>query len=213
MKLASDILEQLGEIEEDKIKNALNKKLEEFDFDVTVDFVAAEDLSDVLVDFVNGDDAVSVLFSYTDEDGADATILEDSDEDEDEELDVVDLDSLNPKIIKLENGEKAIDLVNLDWLTEDGILDILAESEIEERSVSVVRGGKKVRKKLVRRKRRKRLSSKAKAANRRGARKRKLTKTATNRKRKKSMKIRKRLGVKQNKVKGQKIAGTSDRKR
>lgn len=87
------------------------------------------------------------------------------------------------------------------------------EAELEERMVTVVRGGKKVRIPVVRKVRRKKLTSKQKQAIRKGVRKRKMKAGQIARKRKKSLKLRKRAGLKNNKLgKFKKTAGTSNRK-
>lgn len=86
--------------------------------------------------------------------------------------------------------------------------------EIDERKVSVVRGGKRVRLPVVRRKRRRIMTGKQRAAARRGARKRKARKSAIGRKRKKSLRVRRRMNIKSpNLGKHRKAAGTADRKR
>jgi hypothetical protein len=85
-------------------------------------------------------------------------------------------------------------------------------AKISERSVIVVRGGKRVRLPLVRRRRRKRLTSKQKNAIRRGAKKRKMKRGQIARARKKSLKLRKRGNLKRNTNKRLKVAGTSDKK-
>jgi hypothetical protein len=88
------------------------------------------------------------------------------------------------------------------------------ESEIEERMVTVVRGGKKVRIPVVRKVRRKKLTPKQKQAIKKAVRKRKMKAGQIARKRKKSLALRKRSGLKKNKfTKYQKAQGTADRKR
>ena len=77
----------------------------------------------------------------------------------------------------------------------------------------VVRGGKKVKLPIVMKKKRRVLTSKQRAGLKRAALKRKQNKVQINRKRAKSLKLRKRSNIKKKKLApGQKVAGTSDRK-
>lgn len=90
------------------------------------------------------------------------------------------------------------------------------EDHIDEaRKVYVVRNGKKVKLAIVRKVRKKILTAKQKAGIRKAVMKRKAKKGSIARKRKKSLKIRKRLKIKKpkNLTKGQKVAGTANRKR
>lgn len=88
------------------------------------------------------------------------------------------------------------------------------EIEITERKVTVVRGGKRVRIPVVRKIRRKKLSAKQKQGIRKAVRKRKMKAGAIGRKRKKSLAVRKRSGLKKGKfTKFQKTQGTANRKR
>ena len=87
------------------------------------------------------------------------------------------------------------------------------EFEVVERMVTVVRGGHKVRIPVVRKVRRHKLSPAQKASIRKAVRKRKMKASQIQRKRKKSLKLRKRSGLKNNKFnKFQKAAGTANRK-
>lgn len=91
-------------------------------------------------------------------------------------------------------------------------LDII--DSIDERAVYAIRGGKRVKLGIVRKVRRKKMSAKAKAGVRRGVRKRKIKRFATARKRKKSLKVRRRTGLKNQKLsKFRKVQGTANRKR
>lgn len=86
--------------------------------------------------------------------------------------------------------------------------------DMNELMKTVIRGGKKVRLPVVRKIKRKRLSAKQKAGFRKAARKRKTKSSSTKRKLKKSLKVRKRSGIKKQKLgKFRKVAGTSNRKR
>lgn len=222
MKLADQILEEIFAQSEEDIKRAFSNKISNLGFEgILVDEVSVELGGDVVVSFVDDDgDQMDVLFTYDDEEGAQAIVLEDDDyEDQEADVDVIDLNPLMPKIIDLGNGNQAMDLADLSWFNTSGLIAILnagdfidddeETSEMSERSTQVIRGGKKVRLAVVRRKRRKRLTPKQKAAIRKGVRKRKTKKSAIQRKRKKSLKLRKKLGIKRLKNKRMKVAGTA----
>lgn len=86
--------------------------------------------------------------------------------------------------------------------------------KIDERKVSVIRGGKKVRLAIVRRKRKKLLTGRQKSSIRSAVRKRKMHKNVIKRKRLKSLRIRKRMGIKTPKLsKNQKVQGGANRPR
>jgi hypothetical protein len=88
----------------------------------------------------------------------------------------------------------------------------LDELHVDERKITVIRGGKRVRKPIVRKIRRKILTGKQKSTFRRAARKRKAKMSKILRKRKKSLRIRKRMKIKTPKLtKFQKAAGTANR--
>jgi hypothetical protein len=88
------------------------------------------------------------------------------------------------------------------------------ESVDEGRKIAVVRGGKRVRLAVVKKVRRKILTGKMKSSIRKAVRKRKAKMAKILRKRKRSLKVRKRQGVKTPKLtRFQKIAGTANRKR
>jgi hypothetical protein len=228
MKLAHKVLEDIFSMTDDAIMAAFKERLEDFGFDnITIDDVSTDSKGDTVVTF--GDDEgemIEVLFTYDEEDGAVAVILDperDLLDNEEDELDIIELDSVDPITMEID-GELAIDLINLDWLDENTLQAILtvgdliddqedAEGDVSERSVVVVRGGKKVRLPIVRRKRKKRLSAKQKNAIRRGARKRKAKKATIQRKRKRSLKLRKRSGLKGVTNKNLKVQGTAKYKR
>lgn len=226
MKLAEKIFKQFieGMIQSpDEIKSSLNDRIMSLDFEgVTVNDVEVEPSGDTIVSFVDEDkDEMVVLFSYDDEDGATAVILQefddgDSEDDNDEiEVEIIDLNPLEPKI----KDGKFIDMVDLSWLNSSGLFAILNagdyfddeddNDDVSERSVFVVRGGKKVKLALVRRKRRKRLTPAQRAGVRKAVRKRKAKKGQINRSRKKSLKLRRRSKLKRNTNKRLKVRGTS----
>lgn len=225
MKIADIIIEDVLAYSGDAIKAAFEKRLDKFEFDnIVIDDVIAEKGGDTVVTFSdNEDEVMEVLFTWDDDEGSLAIILDpDRDllDDEDDELDTIELDPVDPKLLDNEDGTKSIDLINLGWLSENVLQAILtvgdliddqedAERDVSERSVVVVRGGKKVRLPVVRRKRKRRLTPKQKSAIKRGAKKRKSRKGAIQRKRKRSLKLRKRSGLKSVKNKRLKVAGTS----
>jgi hypothetical protein len=86
-------------------------------------------------------------------------------------------------------------------------------NKIEERKVAVIRGGKKVRLAVVRKKRKKLLTGRQKSSIRAAVRKRKMKKNTIKRKRAKSLRIRRRMGIKTPKLnRNQKIAGGANKK-
>lgn len=90
----------------------------------------------------------------------------------------------------------------------------LTESQMDELFASVVRGGKRVKLAIVRKIKRRRLSPTKRMGIRRAVRKRKQKASRIARKTKRSLKIRKRLGIKKKSFgKYRKIAGTANRKR
>ena len=183
------------------------------------------------------DDIMEVLFGYDEDndEGAYAMILG---EDDDEEYFIMDLDPMNPVILQTEQFGKYVNLTDLSWVNKSmfasmfsiGEIDFFSESQVregyegnlskdfegyekgntskDEVFKTVVRGGKKIRLPVVRKKRKKALSAKQRAGIVRAKRKRKMTMktSASKMKRKKSLKIRKKLGIKKTKLpKGYKV--------
>lgn len=235
MKLVDQMLDELFAPSEEQIKIVFNNRIDKLGFEgVNVANVSVEFGGDVLVEFLDDDgDEMDVLFTLDEDEGAIAIILDstqDLTDDEDDDIDFVDLDGLDPKIMDYGSDQKGIDLTELNWfnasalqailnagdfLDDDESLDDLGQipktklaEAIDERTTTVVRGGKRVKIALVRRRRRKRLTSKQKQAIRKGVRTRKKKKGQIKRKLKKSLKIRKRLGLKKNKNKSVKVKGT-----
>lgn len=189
-------------------------------------------------------DELEVIFMYDEEYGSVAMMSDsDSDRDEDEVI-MVELDSLDPTLVQTPYGKfinlselswmnksTLITILSAGDLLDDEEMEeedsemlpdpygyILKEEnevvEIEERKVMVVRGGKRVRLPVTRKKRRKILTGKQRASFRKAARKRKAKMSRIVRKRKKSLKIRRRTGLKTPKLsRFQKVAGTANRKR
>lgn len=217
MKLLNQLWEEVERASAEEIKKAINKRMEDLELEgVKVDSVSLEIDGETLVTFVDDDNnEMVVLFSYNDE-GAEVIFLDADDADkEDAELEMIDLDGLEPKIFKINKDKSEIDLINNKWMT-DGFFQALfdagpvatSEQLINEITTFVVRGGKKVKVNLVRRKRKRRLTPAQKAGIKRGARKRKQNKNAISRKRKKSLKLRKRSKLKKNTNKRLKVQGT-----
>ena len=238
MKLIQQLQEMLIPFSEADILEAFEEKLEESEFEgIKVDSARIFD-EGIEVSFSDEDDSLlSAFFVHDDMDGS-SVIVDDIDDDElggeypqgmmaddqlsqddDSELPVIDLDAIDPPL-RVVHGITYIDLIDLSWMDDDLLLAILnagdvddLETDFEEASAFVIRGGKKVKKALVRRRRRRILTPAQKAGIRKAKIKRKAHQGKTNRKRAKALKIRKRLGLKRNTNKHFKVAGTSDRKR
>lgn len=214
-------LEDMFAMSGDDIQRAFNARISKLGLEgVWVNEVETDIGGDALVTFVDEDnDSMEVLFTYDPDEGAIAVVLEEDEFDDvndEEDIDFVDLDALGPKLIDMGGEDPAIDLINLNWLSESALMAILnigdfldddkdSDSTVDEASTVVVRGGKKVRLALVRRKRKKRLTPKQKAGFKKAARKRKAKSGQISRKRKKSLKLRKRSGLKVNKNKRLKV--------
>lgn len=193
------------EIDADSIIRGFEELLERFGFDgISVSGVSSDYDGNVIVDFSDYEgEEMSVMFYVTDDEdednGAFALVLSDEmldDEDNDEsEYSIVDLSGLVYSTKATAYGTY-IDLSNVqDWMTRSFLDTILSIGDIQERFATVVRGGKRVRLPVVRRKRRKYLSSKRKLGFRKAALKRKTKKTRTARKLKRSLKRRKNMGL------------------
>lgn len=206
MKLATAIIKQLSEESEspDMLKN-INERLSELGFEgITAEDIQIDaETKAVEVTFTDDESELLAVFFVDEELGPVVTVIEDEQELEDDEISVIQLDA--PVI----NG--MIDFNNgISWLSEDDIEEILTfgadSDEIEERAIFVIRGGKKVKKKIIRKKRKKRLNAKRKMAIRRAVRKKRAKKAQIQRKRKRSLKIRKRANLK-NKPKKTRVVG------
>ena len=212
-------------LQSDAIKDALNKKLEEFEFDgVNVTEVEVHDDGNILVEFEDYEgDIMTILFGIDEVEGVYALIVTDDLDDyfeyEDGDILEVDLSPLSPSEVDTPLGVY-VNLVNLDWLNRSTLSAILnigdidaeidskkepleledeegeEEGEVEELYKVVVRGGKKVKLPLVRKKRRKILTAKQKAGIKRAVISRKRVASKSARKRQRSLKIRKSMGVK-----------------
>lgn len=221
MKLAVKYLEAFTQKAED-IKEAFTKRLDELGFEgIKVDQVAVELDGNTVITFVEtgikDPGEIEILFTFDEDEGAIGIMIEGDelkDDDGDGQVSIVDLDSLNPTILSLGGGQKAIDLVNIDWMNESAFSALFMAGEdfsdkFDEAMVTVIRGGKKVKLALVRKTKKKRLTSAQKAGIRKGVLKRKAKKGEISRNRKKSLKVRKRTNVKNTNVnKRLKAAGT-----
>jgi hypothetical protein len=162
------------------------------------------------------------MFNADPEEGAAAIILDNDDDEEDGDVTVIDLEPLAPSMLKTPFGEY-LNLSDLSWMNLATLLAIFQAGDMEvdnqmrayqtldahghvlltpdttdEAFKIVVRGGKKMKLPLVRRKRKKRLTPNQRA----GLRKAKRTKLtqASKRKRALSLKLRKRLNLKKTKT-------------
>jgi hypothetical protein len=219
------LLEQLSPLDSDMIKDCFNKRLKQLHIkDVVVSDVEVDIEGNIIVEFEGDDGDMDVIFHYDVEDGVTAIVEPDGLEDEDE-LTIVDLSDNSIGLLKTPYGLYP-NLLNLEWLTKDIMRSILfafdadddsdvpyADDEIEEATKLVVRSGKKVRIKLVRRKRAKRLTPKQRQGLMRAKVKRKAKMSRTLRKRKKSVKLRKRGNLKTGGYsKSYKVAGTKSKR-
>ena len=198
MKLANKLLTLFEDLS-DKIKNILDYlDLSEL---ISIDFAEIDEEGSLIVSFINNetDEEMTIAFGV-DEDEAPIALYVDS-EDDNGEAEYVDLSDLGISII-----DGKIDFSNIEeWLTPELLLDILDGTEDDEQgnydeaSIYVVRGGKKIKKNLVRRKRRKPMTSKRRQAIRKAVISRRKSKAQAQRKRAKSLRLRKRSNLKRNK--------------
>ena len=179
--------EELPGLDAELVKKAFIDKLNSLGIDgVEIEAIVEPD-GDTIVKFVDEDgDELTVLFTTDPVEGPVAMVVS-----EDDEPVVIDLNPLDPPIID-DGYFKYVDLTDLSWMTASTLKTLLAAGDIAEAYVYVVRGGKKIRMPIVRRK--KRLTSRQRLALAK-ARRRAHTASAE-RARRYSMRIRKRLGLK-----------------
>jgi hypothetical protein len=209
-ELAPDKLrEQIGTISE-----ALKKMFASYSLPVVLEAVQInEDVITVecSITFENETTDFDIHFYVSDE--IPFALVQADDEDEEDFMNY----SLENIASKIDGDEgEVVNLVDPSWLEESVFMAILSsdlEAELEEKFQFVIRGGKKVKKKLVRNKRRKVLTAKQRAGIKKATRSRKAKKGQTARKRKISNKLRKRMKLGKNKDKNLKVAGTSGKKR
>ena len=162
-------------------------------------------------------DELAIAFYFDEEsNAAEAMILHDPDEGTQEESLIIDLSPQSPPLIQTSVGTY-VNLMNLEWMNLSTLKTLMQAGDVEygydepeekheARMVTVVRGGKRVRVPIIKRKRIARLTAKQKAGFRKAARKRKAKKSQSSRKRKRSMRIAK--TVKRPKLnKMQKVSG------
>ena len=207
--LADDNREMIGTITE-----ALKTIFASYSIPVVLDNVAVnEDVITLNISITEDKETEEFeIHFYVDEDGIPQALVIEDDDDEDEYY-TYSLEGIASK--ELSNDGEVVDFIEPTWFEESVMTAILTadiESELEEKFQFVVRDGKKVKKKLVRQKRRRVLTSKQKAGIRKAVKSRRTKKGQTARKRKMSNKLRKRMKLGKNTNKQLKVAGTSSRK-
>ena len=213
MNRAERILEQLDDItlpgfNPEVVLRNINQQLERLGYEgVTVSNVNSDHVGNIFVTFKDDEgNEMDTSFAFDENTGMPMVTLLDAED----ELNTILLDDKNLPATNTPAG-LYVNFNDVSWLDGELLSTILGVEEptesyveckddIEEITKTVVRGGKKVRVKLVRRKK-KRLTPKQRAGIRKAARKRKRTaKTATSkRKRAKSLKLRKRAKLKRTK--------------
>lgn len=207
---------EVPSLDSEKIRDSFTKKFEDLGFDgVQVGEVQVYDDGNIIVEFEDFEgDEMAVLFGIDQDEGAYAVVLGDDLDDIDDiepegEIVEIDLSPLFPTEVETPFG-KYLNLHDLGWFNKSSILAMLnigdIDANIEGNSVEyqpddrveelykvVVRGGKKVKLPLVRKKRKKVLTAKQKAGIRKGVLTRKKTASQAARKRKLSLKVRKNL--------------------
>lgn len=198
---ANDVLNSLGKVFGDRlaqptvesVKQAIINALGELEIeDIQVTDAELTDAG-YEVTFVQGDREITAVFSGDQE--PEVVVLSSSEEDEENYSEYIDLSDYKPELY-----DDSKDIVDFSKLTPEIVYFVLTgeelEPEITEASISVIRGGKKVRKKLIRKKRKKPLNAKRKLAIRKAVIKRKRTAKVALRKRMKSLRLRKRANLK-----------------
>ena len=154
------------------VKKAFNAKLSEFGIDDVKITSVKRDGAETIVEFEHedGESGDTVVFG-ADEDGAIAALSSDQEELGEDEMILMDIDLLDPKI----SEEGAIDLTNLSFLNQKALTALFTDYEEEksdnkdERFKVKIRGGKKVKVNVLTGAK----LAKAKKAAKKGARKRK----------------------------------------
>jgi hypothetical protein len=231
-KLVEEFFDKHSPVNADAVIDTINAKLEKLGFEgVSVIDADYDEEGHVFVTFEDEEKGeLDVTFHYDIEDGPYAVI----EDDDDEFAYVINLDALAPPIDNTVFGDY-INMTDSTWMNASFFYAILtgctddeeisAEKDAETdslfgmhvnegRKTFVIRGGKKVKLAIVRKKRRKILSGAQRSSIRAAVRKRALKKVSSNRKRKRSLKIRKRMGIKKPKLsRFQKVAGTANRRK
>lgn len=210
MKLAQRIIE-MSVPYENQVIDAFNDRIRQLGY---IESVSVIDFDEDSVIFYDNEDELTVdFYAVIDDYGLPYGVaVIDYEEDGKEDFREIDLpDNITFEKDKYSDSYK-INLLDLKWLDEEILLEMLLGSEdLEERYTYVVRNGKKVKKKLVKAKRRRIKSAAQRQGYKKAARKRKAKKGAINRQRKKSLRLRKRTNLKSNKGKKFKVQGTSSR--
>lgn len=194
-KLAK-VVKNLCEDSEADYADNMEERIWELGFeDIEVEEVSVDHEDKIAhVLFTDGESDLLAAFWVDEELGPVATVIDEESEEDSDEVDVIQLNApVVDGMIDFDNG--------VSWLTEEDIETLLTwgdedTEEIEERSITVIRGGKKVRKKVIRKRRKKRLTAKRKASIRKAVRKKKAKKAQIQRKRKRSLNVRKRAKLK-----------------
>ena len=218
MKLASQVLLLHENKSGDAIKKAFTAKIASFELDHILSITDVDIIDDgsVAIEF-SDDEGDSIDCVFVHDDGATYVYYTDDFEDDvdiDCDVEVSDL-GVEVPTVEGKNGIVSVDLVDLSWLELETFITILSEldddddDDIDEAFAYVVRNGKKVKKKLVRKKRKRIMTSKMRAGVRKAVRSRRKKKVQTSRNRKKSLRIRKRMKIKTNTSKNLKVSGTS----
>ncbi len=227
MKLAEKILEFEIPNNFDKAKalNALNAQIEFLGYSGVIQATDVERDSSgtefVITDSEGNELEVSFSVGWEDDEFTPFASVYAETEDGEGDFRIIYLPSNIPMVqTKMLGDFYEINTNDFSWVDEETLFRILDgeneedfDDDFDEAFTYVIRDGKKVKKKLVRQKRRKRLTAKQKQGIRKGVRSRRAKKGQIARKRKKSLKIRGRKNLKRNTNKRMKVAGTSSRKR
>lgn len=226
------------------VKASLEKRLVVLGItDVEIGDIVVDTEGNVAVDFISNEgDLLTIVFSYDDDEGCCALVHDGSLDDDDAYALVIELDAMNPSIIKTNFGTY-MNMADLSWLSKNAMLTILdagnydvsksaepakqqygydafgnllqqpeATGEsldhelikfselkddkgiLDEAFKVVIRGGKRERLPIVRRKRKKRLTPRQRAGLRKASRTRRSSSSKL--KRKRSLQLRKRMHLK-----------------
>jgi len=181
---------------ENYLKSRLNAELQQIGIeDITIeDIVETKDGLEITA--VSNDDEVTFLLTVG-EDGLEAIVYGEDEDDELNYAEYVDLSDFNADVY----DDYSIGSVNFEMIPLEVIFylltgEILDTDEVSEATITVIRGGKKVKKTLKRKKRPKPLNAKKRAGIRKAVLKRKKKAQVSKRKRKKSLLLRNRSNLK-----------------
>lgn len=186
MKLAQQTRLLLEEVMDDSVSREWTSRLKDIGID-DAEVDEGEFIDGVsYVTIAIGEEELELAFYIDEDEGPVCEIITD-----DEESEYIPLGDIDPDMIEVE-GEQYINISNLSWLEDEDLIAILDGEEISERSINVIRGGKKVKKQIARRKRPKPMTGARRSAIRRATTSRRRTQARANRKRARSLAIRKR---------------------